>query len=127
MKEICAVIRINKINETKRALSDAGFPSMTVRKTLGRGKGDVEYLIQPGHEQEFEPTQAASERGPKLIPKRMITLIVPDTRKDAAVAAIIQANQTGKPGDGKIFVMPILDAARVRTAERGDTAVDEQS
>jgi nitrogen regulatory protein PII 2 len=127
MKEICAVIRMNRINETKRALADAGLPSVTARKVLGRGTGQVEYFIQPDATAEFEETQSSSERGAKLIPKRLLTIVVPDALKDKVVQAIIRINQTGKSGDGKIFVMPVLDAYRVRTGEQGDAAVDEQT
>ena len=64
MKEICAVIRMNRINETKRALADAGLPSVTARKVLGRGTGQVEYLIQPDATAEFEETKAPRNAGP---------------------------------------------------------------
>ena len=127
MKEICAIIRMNRINATKRALADAGLPSLTVRKVLGRGTGKVEYMIQSDPSTEFEEAENTSERGPKLIPKRLLTLVVPDRVKDKAVQTIIQANQTGKAGDGKIFVMPLLDACRIRTGEQGDVAIDEQT
>lgn len=126
MKEICAIIRINRINETKQALAAAGFAAITARKALGRGKGGVEYLIQAPGTSQLKAAEASSEKGSKLVPKRLLTLIVPDGRKDAAVQAIMQANQTGKPGDGRIFVMPVLDAYRVRTEEQGDVAIDEQ-
>lgn len=127
MKEICAIIRMNRINETKRALSAAGFPSVTARKVVGRGRGDVDYLIQNGEGTPYEESAASSERGAKLMPKRMLTLVVPDARKDAAVETILAANRTGRPGDGRIFVMPILDAVRVRSGEQGDEAVNEQA
>ena len=127
MKEVCAIIRMNRINETKRALADAGIPSVTAKKVLGRGTGKVEYLIQPDSATEFEETQNPSECGPKLIPKRMLTIVVPDAAKDKVVQTIIRINQTGKSGDGKIFVMPIIDACRVSTGEQGDAAVDEQT
>ncbi|MFZ2653352.1 MAG: P-II family nitrogen regulator [Victivallales bacterium] len=127
MKEICAIIRIDKINETKRALADAGFPSVTAKKCVGRGKGNVEYLIRANIDtDELEESSNPSEKGPKLMPKRMLVIVVPDSRKDKAVEALIKSNQTGKPGDGRIFVMPVLDAIRVRTGEDGDTAIDEQ-
>jgi len=126
MKEIWAIIRIDKVNQTKRALVAAGFPSLTARKCAGRGKGNVEYLIRPtaGAEQ-YEEASHPAEKGPKLMPKRIMMLVVPDALKDKAVQAIMSANQTGRPGDGKIFVMPVLDAIRIRTGETGDTAVDE--
>ncbi|HCE43491.1 MAG TPA: P-II family nitrogen regulator [Lentisphaeria bacterium] len=127
MKEICAIIRIDKINETKRALADAGFPSVTAKKCVGRGKGNVEYLIRSNIDtDELEESSNPSEKGPKLMPKRMLVIVVPDSRKDKAVEALIKSNQTGKQGDGKIFVMPVLDAIRVRTGEDGDAAIDEQ-
>ena len=127
MKEICAIIRMNRINETKRALSAAGFPSITARKVVGRGRGRVDYLIQNGEGAAYEESVASSERGAKLMPKRMLTVVVPDARTDAAVEAILSANRTGRPGDGRIFVMPVLDAIRVRSGEYGDAAVDEQA
>ena len=127
MKEICAIIRIDKINETKRALADAGFPSVTAKKCVGRGKGNVEYMIKSGNDSdELEESSNPAETGPKFMPKRMLTIVVPDSRKDKAVEALIKSNQTGKQGDGKIFVMPVLDAIRIRTGEDGDTAIDEQ-
>jgi nitrogen regulatory protein PII 2 len=75
---------------------------------------------------ELEESSNAAEKGPKFMPKRMLTIVVPDSRKDKAVEALIRSNQTGKPGDGRIFVMPVLDAVRIRTGEEGDTAIDEQ-
>ena len=62
------------------------------------------------------------ERG-KLYPKRMITVVVPDKEVKTVVETIIEANKTGKPGDGKIFVLPIGDAVRVRTAETGEKSI----
>lgn len=127
MKEICSIIRMNRINETKRALADAGFPSITVRKVVGRGKGLVNYLIQAEKEGTPEEMDNVSEIGPKLLPKRMITVVVPDALKERAMEVIIKANQTQKPGDGKIFVMPVTNAIRIRTGEEGDPAIDEQT
>ena len=63
--------------------------------------------------------------GPRLIPKRLITIVVPDNLVKKTVEVIIKANQTGKPGDGKIFVLPVLESYRVRTAESGDKVLDE--
>lgn len=127
MKEICAIIRMSKINETKRALSEAGFPSVTARKVVGRGKGQVNYMIQEENKSDFQEMDTASEIGPKLLPKRMITLVVPDQVKEKAVAVILKANQSNTPGDGKIFVMPVMNAYRIRTGEEGDVAIDEQT
>lgn len=125
MKEVLAVIRMNKMNETKRALADAGISSLTARKVIGRGKGKVDYLLLKGAEEGYEEAINQLSPGPKLIPKRMLTIVVPDAKVKTAVDTIIQANQTGAPGDGKIFVMPVSDAVRVRTGEQGDDALDE--
>lgn len=125
MKEILAVIRMNKMNETKRALADAGAASMTARKVIGRGKGKVDFMLLKGAEAGYEEAINQLSPGPKLIPKRMLTIVVPDNKVKTVVDTIIKVNQTGAPGDGKIFVMPVLDAVRVRTNERGDDALDE--
>lgn len=125
MKEVLAIIRMNKMNETKRALADAGVPSMTARKVIGRGKGKVDYMILKGAQEGYEEAINQLSPGPKFIPKRMLTIVVPDGLLDIVVSTIIKVNKTGSPGDGKIFVMPIVDVVRVRTAEHGDEALDE--
>ncbi|MBW1963376.1 MAG: P-II family nitrogen regulator, partial [Deltaproteobacteria bacterium] len=61
----------------------------------------------------------------RLIPKRLVSIIVPDKLVDKTVKTIIKTNQTGKSGDGKIFVLPVMDALRVRTGEKGDSILDE--
>jgi nitrogen regulatory protein PII 2 len=126
MKLILAIIRIAKMNETKMALSDAGLPSFTAMSVLGRGQGrglgpnyqdivnnpdNLEVLKQIGPE-------------PRLKSKRMITLVVPDAKKDLAVETIIKVNQTGNSGDGKIIVVEALDSISVRTGEKGDITLD---
>jgi nitrogen regulatory protein PII 2 len=125
MKEVLAVIRMNKMNETKRALADAGISSLTARKVIGRGQGKVDYLLLKGAEDGYEEAINQLSPGPKLIPKRMLTIVVPDAKVKKTVDTIIQVNQTGAPGDGKIFVMPVSDSIRVRTGEHGDDALDE--
>ena len=125
MKEVLAVIRMNKMNVTKRALSEAGIQSMTARKVIGRGRGKVDYLLLKGAEEGYEEAINQLSPGPKLIPKRMLTMVVPDDRVETVVETVIKLNQTNSPGDGKIFVMPVLDAVRVRTGECGDAALDE--
>lgn len=125
MKEVLAVIRMDKVNQTKRALADAGISSLTARKVVGRGKGKVDYLLLQGATDGYEEAINQLGPGPKLMPKRMLTVVVPDETVEKAVTTIIDVNKTGNPGDGKIFVMPISDSARVRTAERGEKAVSE--
>ena len=125
MKEILAVIRMNKMNHTKRALAEVGIHSMTARKVIGRGKGKVDYLLLKGAEAGYEEAINQLSPGPKMLPKRMLTLIVPDQKVPIVVKTLIATNQTGSPGDGKIFILPILDAIRVRTGETSDVALDE--
>ena len=125
MKEVMAVIRMNKMNQTKQALADAGISSFTARKVAGRGKGKVDYLLMKGAEAGCEEAIVQLGPGPKLIPKRLLNVVVTDDLVPTVVRTIIDVNQTGNPGDGKIFVMPILDAFRVRTGETGDAALDE--
>jgi len=127
MKDIMAIIRINKMNETKKALEEAGITSMTATgRVLGRGKGNVDFRVLNGAQEGREEAIAQLDtNGPRLIPKRFITVVVPDNLVKKTVDAIIKANQTGKPGDGKIFVLPVLESYRVRTAESGDKVLDE--
>jgi nitrogen regulatory protein PII 2 len=126
MKLILAIIRIAKMNETKVALSDAGLPSFTATGVLGRGRGrgvgpNYEAVLNDPFKKE-SLTQSGAE--PRLKSKRLITLVVPDDKKDLAVSTIIKTNQTGNSGDGKIFVVEALDAVRVRTSEKGDSILD---
>jgi nitrogen regulatory protein PII 2 len=127
MKEIMAIIRMNKVGATKVALSEAGYPSMTCRKVYGRGKKKVNLtlfseLIEG--EPIAEPTilEAISEEH-RLISKRLLTMIVEDNDVKPIVDVIIKTNQTGSMGDGKIFISSIDEAIRVRTGETGTAAV----
>ncbi len=118
MKEVMAVIRMNKINDTKRALNEAGITSFTATgRVLGRGKGLVDYRILHGAEEGAPEAIAQLGDGPRMVPKRLITVVVSDDWVERTVEAIIKTNQTGNSGDGKIFVLPILEATRVRTGE----------
>jgi len=125
MKLIMAIIRIDKMNATKRALSDAGLPSMTATgKVFGRGKGLWDAKVLEGVKKDLPEALAHLGKEPRLRPQRVITLIVTDDKKDKAIDTIIEANQTPEPGDGKIFVIPMIDAIKVRTGESGDIALD---
>ena len=125
MKEVMAIIRMNRINQTKRALVEEGISSMHARECLGRGKGLVDLEVLKGVEQEYEEAISLLGNSQRLIPKRMISIIVPDKLVKKTVSTIISVNRTAKAGDGKIFVMPIFDAIRIRTGEAGDGALDE--
>ncbi len=125
MKEILAVIRMNKMNATKKALSELGVASMTARKVIGRGKGKVDYLLLKGAEEGYEEAINQLSPGPKLIPKRMVQIVTRDEKVDEIVETLISVNQTGSPGDGKIFVLPISETIRVRTGETGEEALGD--
>lgn len=127
MKEITAIIRMDKMNRTKEALAAAGFSYFTASKVIGRGKGHVDFRVLMGAAEGREEAIAQLGSKPRMIPKRMLNIIVPDERVPALVETLIGANKTGKPGDGKIFVLPCVDAIRVRTGEVGDAAIDEIS
>lgn len=128
MKEITAVIRMNKVNCTKEALLKAGYPSITCKKVMGRGKKKVAYeLFQgvlDGSEEGLSPVVAEQlSEEHRLLPKRLVMLVVDDSDAAKVVETIIEANQCGNPGDGKIFVSSIDDAIRVRTGESGVAAI----
>ena len=137
MKEVVAVIRRDKLPETKKALEDLGYPSMTIQSVDGRGKqkGSMCTEMDADMPESFctavkltpTPSSYALEHTlPKValyVPKRMLTLVVPDDVVGKVVKSIISANQTGRHGDGKIFVMAIEGATRVRTGEQGGDAI----
>ena len=125
MKEIIAVVRVNKMNQTKRALSEAGISSITARDALGRGKGLVDIHLLKGAEKGYEEAVSQLGQTQRLVPKRALVIVVPDELVEKTVTTIIRVNKTGKSGDGKIFVMPGLDAIRVRTGESGDAVLDD--
>lgn len=125
MKEVIAVIRMNKINDTKKALSAAGISSMNAKECLGRGKGLVDFKVLQGAEKGYEEAISQLGQSQRLVPKRMLSLVVPDKLVTRVVNTIIETNKTGKSGDGKIFVMPILESYKVRTGESGDAVLDE--
>ena len=125
MKEVMAIIRMNMMNKTKKALTDAGISSMHARECLGRGKGLVDFKLLRGAEQGYEEAISQLGGSQRLIPKRMISMIVNDELVDKIITTIIQTNRTGKSGDGKIFVMPVTESYRVRTGEKGNDTLDE--
>jgi len=125
MKEIMAIVRINMMNKTKKALAEAGISSITARDALGRGKGLVDMSLLEGAEKGYEEAIAQLGQSQRLIPKRIFFVVVPDRLVKKTVQTIIEVNRTGKSGDGKIFVTPVADAIRVRTAESGDQVLDE--
>ena len=125
MKEVIAIVRMNMMNKTKRALADAGLGSMTARNALGRGKGMVDLELLAGAEHGYEEAIAQLGQSQRLIPKRTLLMVVNDDLVDKAADIIISTNQTGKSGDGRIFVLPCAEAIRVRTGERGEDTLDD--
>jgi nitrogen regulatory protein PII 2 len=125
MKEVMAIVRINMMNKTKAALAEAGISSVTARDALGRGKGLVDLNLLEGAEKGYEEAIVQLGQSQRLIPKRIFFVVVPDRLVKKTVQTIIKVNRTGKSGDGKIFIMPVMDAVRVRTAESGDQVLDE--
>lgn len=125
MKEILAIVRLNMMNQTKRALAEVGLPSITARDALGRGKGIVDLQVLKGAERGYEEAISQLGQSQRLIPKRAVLIVVPDELVDKTVKTIINVNRTGKAGDGVVYVMPCMDAIRVRTGERGNAVLDD--
>jgi nitrogen regulatory protein PII 2 len=126
MKQIVAFIRQQRFNRTRTALADAGFSSFTARKVVGRGQSDVDAAASRGAS--AGPADAAVLRGEgsMLLPRRMLTIVVNDDDADAAIRTIIGVNKTGVAGDGRIFVLPVHEASRIRTREHGTQALVER-
>ena len=123
MKEVIAVVRMNMMNQTKQALTDAGIDAFFAHEAQGRGQGFANPTVLAGVEQGYEEAASLLGEKGKLYPKRMLTAVVKDELVADVVQAIIDTNKSGKPGDGKIFVLPMGDAVRVRTGEQGEKAI----
>ncbi|MHB8840391.1 MAG: P-II family nitrogen regulator [Candidatus Aquicultor sp.] len=137
MKEITAVIRRDKLPETKQVLDELGYPSLTIQSVDGRGrqKGDMCAEMDSDMPDSYctgvklMPTSSIyvlEHTLPKIalyVPKRMLTMIVPDDLVSTIVKSIVKVNQTGKHGDGKIFVSPISTAVRIRTGEKDGESI----
>lgn len=120
MKEVLAVIQMNKMECTKDALALIGFPSFTAYKAYGRGKQRGLSVAYPS---EFKEEEEIKEKRMKYLPKRMISVVVEDEFIPAVVALLMKVNRTGNIGDGRIFICPVEDARRIRTGEHGKEAV----
>jgi nitrogen regulatory protein P-II 1 len=112
MKRIEAIIRPAKVNEVYKALEEVGHPGLMISEIEGHG-------VEKGIEQQVRGKMYKVD----LITKARIELVVEDEEVERIVSAIQKAAFTGKIGDGKIFVHPVDNAVRVRTAERGDAAI----
>lgn len=137
MKEITAIIRRDKLPETKKVLEELGYPSLTIQSVEGRGKQKGAMCAEMDSELpdsyctavKLRPTPssyALEHTLPKValfVPKRLLTIVVPDDVATKVVKSIIKVNKTGKNGDGKIFVSKIDGAFRVRTGETDGEAI----
>ena len=112
MKLIKAIVKPFKLEEVKDALAELGIEGMTVSEVKGFGR-------QKGHTEIYR----GSEYTVDFLPKSMIEIAVSDDMADKVVDKIVEAAKTEKIGDGKIFVLPIGEAIRIRTGERGDEAI----
>jgi nitrogen regulatory protein P-II 1 len=112
MKKIEAIIKPFKLDEVKDALQEAGLQGITVVEAKGFGR-------QKGHTELYRGAEYVVD----FLPKVKIELIVTDNMVDKAIEAIQSSAQTGRIGDGKIFVSTIEQAIRIRTGESGDDAI----
>ncbi len=112
LKMIQAVIRPEKLEDVKEALDEAGYPGMTVIDVKGRGRQRGIVHRYRGEEYRID-----------LLDKVLIEIVVDDEDVEKVIDIICEHAKTGRPGDGKIFVIPIEDAVRVRTGERGEDAL----
>jgi nitrogen regulatory protein PII len=112
MKLIIAIIKPFKLEEVKEALSEIGVEGMTVTEVKGFGR-------QKGHTEIYR----GSEYTVDFLPKVKLEIVVADDVVSKTVDAIVKAAKTGKIGDGKVFVVALEDAIRIRTDERGDAAI----
>jgi nitrogen regulatory protein P-II 1 len=112
MRKVEAIIKPFKLDEVKEALSEIGIQGMTVTEVKGFGR-------QKGHTELYRGAEYVVD----FLPKIKIEITVSDEMADKVVEAIVAAARTGRIGDGKIFVLPLDEAVRIRTGERGPDAV----
>lgn len=112
MKKIEAIIKPFKLDDVKEALSEIGIYGMTVTEVNGYGR-------QKGHKEIYRGAEYVVD----FVPKIKLEIVVVDDRLDEAVDTIRTAANSGKIGDGKIFILPVEQAIRVRTGESGDDAI----
>ena len=112
MKQVTAIIKPFKLEEVKEALAEVGVQGMTVTEVKGFGR-------QKGHTEIYR----GSEYTVDFLPKVKIEIVVDDTQADNVAAVIVKSANTGKIGDGKVFISNIEQAIRIRTGETGNSAV----
>jgi nitrogen regulatory protein PII len=107
MKLLKSIVRPNKVDEVKDALTKIGISGMTVTEVRGHGK-------QKGHTAIYR----GKEYNVSLLPKMQIEVVVDDSIADEAIKAIIQSARTGEIGDGRVFVLPVGETYKIRTGEK---------
>jgi nitrogen regulatory protein P-II 1 len=112
MKKIEAIIKPFKLDDVKEALNGIGIKGMTISEVKGYGR-------QKGHKEIYRGAEYIVD----FIPKAKMEIIVDATQVDEVIEIICKAAQTGKIGDGKIFVLPVDEVIRVRTGEKGKEAI----
>ncbi len=112
MTKVEAIIQPSRLDSIKEALREIGVDGMTVSEVRGHGR-------QKGHTEVYR----GSEYTVDLLPKIKLEMILPDSRVDAAVQAILKTAKTGRIGDGKIFLSKVDEAIRIRNEERGEAAL----
>ncbi|GAB6076026.1 P-II family nitrogen regulator [Desulfurobacterium crinifex] len=112
MKKVEAVIKPFKLDEVKDALTEIGITGMTISEVKGFGR-------QKGHTELYRGAEYTID----FIPKIKLEVIVPDKSVEKVVEVIVNSAKTGRIGDGKIFILPVEDAVRIRTGERGQEAL----
>ena len=112
MKKVEAIIKPFKLDEVKSGLHQIGINGMTVTEVKGFGR-------QKGHVEVYRGT----EYEVNFLPKLKIEVVVPDSIIDKVIATIIEKARTGNIGDGKIFIYSLEDVIRIRTGEKGETAI----
>lgn len=112
MKKIEAIIQPHKLDEVKEALVGIGVEGITISEVRGHGR-------QKGHTETYRGTEYKVD----LLPKVKLEMFVPDARAEEIISVLSAAARSGKIGDGKIFVSSIEEAVRIRTGDRGETAL----
>ncbi len=112
MKKIEAIIKPFKLDDVKEALSDIGIQGMTVSETKGYGR-------QKGHKEVYRGAEYAVD----FVPKLKLEIVVDDDMLEQVIDTVVKTAYTGKIGDGKIFIHDMMDAVRIRTGERGKSAL----
>jgi len=112
MKKIEAIIQPFKLEEVKEAMKGIGIDGMTIIEVRGHGR-------QKGHKEVYR----GQEYEVDLLPKVKVEMVIADARVDEVVATLAKSARSGKIGDGKIFILPVEDAIRIRNDDRGEAAL----